>query len=401
MDNLFDVQQNIEDYVENYSSRILNDPDFYEKDEGYKYQAVSTFQKEFNINAKDLKSMLERSLKDALNLVESGNYFPKNALLRYAELHPEFVRKELRNLLYGKDSIAKRINDFIESIKNKFQEERFYIDHRFLSFFLAAHKPDKYFYVKSSEYQEFAKMMGYNLTLKGSQGDRYEELSRLAEITKDVLKENDKFLQVHELIVKDFDYKDKSLGWGTYDFIFNVSRREKWKGLSEEIDKIREEREKFKEWKKEQYRDFIENKKLESQVSKIKSKKDLLEEGKKFKPSSENYVRIQGTNKRRRESLKQKIIVKQYNDYKCQVCGFSLEYVTKKGQKRKYIEVDHIIDKFKGGSEELSNLWVLCPNCHAKKTLGVIKIDSETKKVTENGKVIKINLGHLKEFGWK
>ncbi|RJR13006.1 HNH endonuclease, partial [Candidatus Parcubacteria bacterium] len=62
------------------------------------------------------------------------------------------------------------------------------------------------------------------------------------------------------------------------------------------------------------------------------------------------------------------------------------------------IDVDHIVDKANKGGEELSNLWVLCPNCHVKKTLGVITVDLDMKKVYERGK--EISLHHDSHLGW-
>ena len=53
------------------------------------------------------------------------------------------------------------------------------------------------------------------------------------------------------------------------------------------------------------------------------------------------------------------------------------------------------MDKAKGGGETLDNLWVLCPNCHAKKTFGLIKIYKEQKKVMDGGQEIKIRDNHL------
>ena len=60
--------------------------------------------------------------------------------------------------------------------------------------------------------------------------------------------------------------------------------------------------------------------------------------------------------------------------------------------------MDHITEKAEKGSENLRNPWVLCPNCHAKKTYRIIKIDVETKRVTDVGieiKLIKDNYYHL------
>ena len=92
----FLIEQSISAYMKEYSRRILSDPAFYEKDEGYKYKAVATFQKEFKLNASDLAGMLERSLADAGNLVQSGQYFPRKMLLRFAHEDSRFVRDQLK-----------------------------------------------------------------------------------------------------------------------------------------------------------------------------------------------------------------------------------------------------------------------------------------------------------------
>ena len=72
-----------------------------------------------------------------------------------------------------------------------------------------------------------------------------------------------------------------------------------------------------------------------------------------------------------------------------------MEWTNSKGKQVYRIDIDHIIEKSDGGGEELSNLWALCPNCHVKKTLGVIKVDLKNKKVTDNGEEIDILDNHL------
>jgi len=57
-------------------------------------------------------------------------------------------------------------------------------------------------------------------------------------------------------------------------------------------------------------------------------------------------------------SFTKKIALKR-DKYICQKCGFS---------DRDIMQVDHIKEKYNGGSDKLENLQTLCPNCHAKKT---------------------------------
>lgn len=86
------------------------------------------------------------------------------------------------------------------------------------------------------------------------------------------------------------------------------------------------------------------------------------------------------------ESKRQKKLIAAIEHYTCQLCGWSLECKNSKGRIVHRIDIDHIVEKNDGGTEEASNLWALCPNCHVKKTVGVIMVDLVKKKITENGK---------------
>lgn len=85
-----------------------------------------------------------------------------------------------------------------------------------------------------------------------------------------------------------------------------------------------------------------------------------------------------------RESKMQKERISRIEEYTCQICGFHQAYVNKNGKQRFIIQVDHIVEKSQGGGECLNNLLVLCPNCHAKKTYGIIKINPDYT-IEENG----------------
>lgn len=127
-------------------------------------------------------------------------------------------------------------------------------------------------------------------------------------------------------------------------------------------------------------------------------KEELLKRAREFVNSRDSHVLADGPRKIRIESRAQKKIVAQLEDYKCQLCGWSLEWINFEGRKVHRIDVDHIVDKAKGGTEEITNLWALCPNCHVKKTLGVISIDFETRKVFEHGAEIKLH--HDYHLNW-
>lgn len=118
---------------------------------------------------------------------------------------------------------------------------------------------------------------------------------------------------------------------------------------------------------------------------------DIWQKAKAFVDYEEQYR--EGYNIRlRHESKMQKERIARIENYTCQICGFHQPYVNANGKTRHIIQVDHIIEKSQGGGERMNNLLVLCPNCHAKKTYGVIKINPDYT-FEENGekKILKQN----------
>lgn len=392
------IEKNINEYVAKYSEYILRDPELYKKYEGYKYQAVATFRKYFDLDAKNFVDMLERALADTGNLVGSGGYFPKGMLINYARENPKFVRGELRKLLSGEKDIYERIDNFIDNINAYFPQDKkqSYFDYRFISFFLAAHEPEKYIHVKSKEYKVFANMVGYEMLVSGSQGQRYKSLFEFAGLIRNILKINQEFKKVHKQVTGPFEYKDPSFSWGTDDFIFNVVRRIS-SAFNEEAKRAVKRNTEIQQNKIEELEDML----VEDEIverEREKSREELIKLVKDFKPIGRAYTEKEGSYRVRRDSATQKERIKILENYACQICGFSFEYITNNGSKRRFAHADHIIDKSNSGTEQADNIWVLCPNCHAKKTLGVITVNFKKGVVWENKKEIRLH--HNNHLSW-
>lgn len=120
------------------------------------------------------------------------------------------------------------------------------------------------------------------------------------------------------------------------------------------------------------------------------TKKNLLKELKEYQNVGAPYKLTDTPQKVRIENRRQKKLIAMLEDYKCQLCGWSLECKNSRGKTAHRIDIDHIVEKNVGGTEEYSNLWALCPNCHVKKTVGVIIVDPVNKTITENGKEVKL-----------
>lgn len=142
---------------------------------------------------------------------------------------------------------------------------------------------------------------------------------------------------------------------------------------------------------------YIPNDKDDSFIDDMNSKplKSIYEKAIQFNDYEDQYYHVTKVIKQRHESKIQKERIAILENHTCQICGFHQAYNNTMGKKRWIIEVDHIIEKAQGGGESINNLLVLCPNCHAKKTYGIIKID-ENLNVFENGEKIEISNNHIK-----
>lgn len=129
---------------------------------------------------------------------------------------------------------------------------------------------------------------------------------------------------------------------------------------------------------------------IEGQRKRV-NKQKILEKALSFNASDSQQFSGAQIVKRRKDNSSQKKYVAQLEDWSCQICNWSMQYRNSKNQLVNRIDVDHIKEKAKGGDENIKNLWALCPNCHAKKTLGVIKVDLKKKKIYENGEEIQLH----------
>lgn len=137
---------------------------------------------------------------------------------------------------------------------------------------------------------------------------------------------------------------------------------------------------------------------VSDEINESLDKKRLLDLASKFRNTSNGYEIDLSPRQKRVENRLQKKRIAELENFSCQICNWSLEWLNSKGKKSYRIDIDHIVDKAKGGGEEMSNLWALCPNCHTKKTLGVIVIDKINKIIKENGKELKLH--HDNHLNW-
>lgn len=126
------------------------------------------------------------------------------------------------------------------------------------------------------------------------------------------------------------------------------------------------------------------------------SYEETLKKALTFKDAEKQHLDKVGKQIVRIESKRQKERIAKLENHTCQICGFQYQYKNSKGKTRWIIEVDHIKEKSKGGGEKMDNLLVLCPNCHAKKTHGAIKINKDYTYSENNNNKELLNDNHLR-----
>src|SRR3989344_2498184 len=233
------------------------------------------------------------------------------------------------------------------------------------------------------EFYLFSSTIGIDFNTRIEKKTDEQIVNEINVLTKNGIKISDLNLQAH------------SISQETPNFPVNGSAS----GINEVYERlILDQKEDFYAKNQTQETDSLEKKLAETIDDKLSvlSDKQILEQAKAFDNSKNASHSISFGNKKvRKENQMQKRRIAKLENYSCQVCGFKCEYIKTNGKPGWIIHIDHILEKSVGGNENLNNLWALCPNCHAQKTQGIIRVDLERKKVFKNGKEIAITDKHL------
>lgn len=219
----------IKEIIQSYKKHF----DAINKEESYKWKAVKHFQDNWNSNAENFVKMLTNSLAYTYNLMDSGNYFPKRMMLRYAQMDTEAIKKLFFELYREDDertiedkwinfkSETRRLNK--EFFKNRIEGNSFQ-DQRAFMVYLALRFPERYFLFKFGMFKEFVEKIDFpykpaignpkNLT-------SYIELCR--QLREEVIKDKE-LLDLHNSRLKENHYAEKSFNLLTQDLIYSTVR---------------------------------------------------------------------------------------------------------------------------------------------------------------------------------
>ncbi len=131
-----------------------NDLNSYLKDEIFKWKAIESFQKNWNVNAPNFKEMLEKSLEEASKLFTASNFYPKRMMIDFASKDPDTVKNMFEYLYDENKTLEDRFEYFISKSEELLKLFPGYNNHyqklQAMSVYLTLKYPDKYYVYKPS-----------------------------------------------------------------------------------------------------------------------------------------------------------------------------------------------------------------------------------------------------------
>lgn len=202
------------------------------EDEKFKWIAVKHFQDNWDIDAPDFASMLDKALGKTENLLTSFNSFPKGMIVQYAKWNSERVHDLFEELFDENLDVILRIEQFkgaIKQLHSEYQQydpgaKNHYQDENTITTYLWLRYPDKYYIYKIGEVRKTAQAIGSQLVFKNG---KYEaNLTNFFELYNAICEK----LKNDEALVKRFRgylekdcYPDPELKTLTIDFGYFVS----------------------------------------------------------------------------------------------------------------------------------------------------------------------------------
>lgn len=163
-----DIADKLAPFIEHFKDHF----DFDVEHENYKWNAVTMFQKIFNIDADDLADNIKESMKHSKNLLAGPYYYPMSMLSQFAQYSKDETRLALKELYDEKTPITNRIENYLnfsqEVLANNKSRGNFKPNDnhqqsvRAISVYLSLMYPDKHFLFKTSVWNVFKKEVGLN-----------------------------------------------------------------------------------------------------------------------------------------------------------------------------------------------------------------------------------------------
>lgn len=191
-------------------------------EERFKWEAIHTYKKVWNIDAENFASMISSAFRNHGTLLRAGNYFPYKMLIIFAEAEPETVRSLFKTLYDEALPFDERFKAFRGGF-NKFygpQNLNSYQDLHAVSVYLTFEYPEKHYIYKYRVLKNFVKAIGYNSGNIDSMSDA-EKYNLLSDVCGKVLELLDD--EVKEISMERLDencYADEAFHILAHDIIY-------------------------------------------------------------------------------------------------------------------------------------------------------------------------------------
>ncbi len=182
--------------------------------EAYKYLAIDTFQKNWDLEADDFYQMFRASFSKVSNLLYQNSW---GFIEKLAQNFPEETKEMFRNLYDESVDVSQRIKTFQDESKRLLPKVREALnrininaqqDERTISVYLGFQYPEKYVFYKSSYYTDFCKELGIKTKKSGDRFLHFQELANQI-IQEDLLSED--FIKNYRNFYPKPDWDDKYL----------------------------------------------------------------------------------------------------------------------------------------------------------------------------------------------
>ncbi|MCC8183086.1 MAG: AAA family ATPase [Clostridiales bacterium] len=200
------------------------------KNEKYKWEAVKTFQDNWDINAPDFADMLSRSLSRTSNLLASMNNFPAGMITGFAKAAPEEVRGMFIALFDEKIDVVERIMAFKEGASRLLENYgngagQHYQHENAVSIYLWLRYPDKYYIYKYNEVKTVAEELGSDYRFrKGAYAENLRSFYRLYDEICAYVRTDTELTSLLQVHLSDTCYPDPEYRTLTVDVGFYISR---------------------------------------------------------------------------------------------------------------------------------------------------------------------------------
>lgn len=193
----------------------------------YKWEIIKKFQDNWNIDAVDFAEMVNRSLPNTQNLLDSQNYYPRKMLNTNAQSTPEEIRQLFKQLYDEESDLTERIDNYREKFKklnskNHPDKPNDYQDQRALMVYLTLRYPERYSFYKFDMLNEFCKKIDYPYTARKGSMDNIVQFMNLGELCKNIILQDQELIKMHNDRLTKNCYHDTDLNILTQDFIYAV-----------------------------------------------------------------------------------------------------------------------------------------------------------------------------------